>query len=139
MIFQIDSFYANGHANISGKHKTTIEFTKERHVTSKGDCIIGINATKSLLDLNPKLKNLIRSKRKITCLLQIDGLKEKIIGWGHPDLSLTNPISMVIRKSNYICGRTLMIGANKAARDINREIIERLKNPNSKMKIIISA
>ena len=37
-------FSARGHENIRGVHKTTFEFTKEKELTLKGDCIIGVNA-----------------------------------------------------------------------------------------------
>jgi len=36
---------------------------------------------------------------------------------------------MVIRKSDYIDARTLAINSNKAAKDIKRELVELLRNP----------
>jgi uncharacterized protein len=35
---------------------------------------------------------------------------------------------MVVRKSGFISGRTLMIGADKAAADLDRRFVEKLKN-----------
>ena len=49
--------------------------------------------------------------------------------FGDSRLSFESDFSMVIRKSDYVDGRTLAIKANKAAKDIKRELIEKLKNP----------
>lgn len=53
---------------------------------------------------------------------------DEITGFGHEDLTLTHPTDIVIRKSDYICPRTLMIGADKAARDLDENLIHDLKN-----------
>ena len=50
------SFNCYGHENITARHKTTLEFTKDRDLSLKGDCIIGVKADFSL----PQLKNLIK-------------------------------------------------------------------------------
>ena len=44
---------------------------------------------------------------------------------------------MVIRKSDFKDKRTFAIRADKAACDIDREIIERLKNPEEEVEIIL--
>ena len=48
---QIDKITAFGHPNIVANHKTTLEFTKEKHLSPKGDCIVGINANKSIKEI----------------------------------------------------------------------------------------
>ncbi len=118
---------AYGHKNVSAKHKTTLEITKEDYLTKRGDCIIGIKANKSMLDFPDELKNKIREGGKFRIEIEVDGLKEIIEGYGHRDLLMTHPTDIVIRKSSYICPRTLMIKANKGARDINREIVKKLQ------------
>ena len=42
---------------------------------------------------------------------------------------MSHPTDMVVRKSGYICGRTLAINADKAACDLSRALVEKLKNP----------
>ena len=134
----IESFFVYGHFNISGKHETTIEFTKENFLTPSGDCIIGIKSTKSFEDFSQKFLKLLKLKTKITCILEIAGLKEKIEGYGDHELTHLNKTSMVIRKSDFKCDRTLMIKANKASYELNQDLIKQLKEPNSKMKVTIS-
>jgi hypothetical protein len=45
---------------------------------------------------------------------------------------------MVIRKSDYLSDRTLAIHADKAANDLSRELVEKLKNPRQKAKITLT-
>ena len=49
-------------------------------------------------------------------------------GFGHENLTLTHPTDIVCRTSDYVCPRTLMINADKAARDLDSDLIEDLKN-----------
>ena len=44
---------------------------------------------------------------------------------------------MVIRKTDYLSDRTFAINADKAAIDIDRRIIESLKNPENKVEVVI--
>ncbi|MHA1268689.1 MAG: DUF371 domain-containing protein [Candidatus Helarchaeota archaeon] len=133
----IETFFVFGHKNITAKHKTTIEFTRENYLTKNGDCIIGINSEKGLIDFNDEFRKLIKSDdAKITCTININDLSDTIIGKGSPKLSFNDSHDIVIRKSNYVCDRTVMIGANKAAIDIDRRIIQLLKNHDTKMKVI---
>ena len=48
--------FAQGHENILGTHKTTLEFTKDKHLTKKGDCIVAVAADKALADLSAEFK-----------------------------------------------------------------------------------
>ncbi|ACV24298.1 DUF371 domain-containing protein [Methanocaldococcus fervens] len=118
---------AKGHKNVSATHKTTLEITKENYLTPTGHCIIGINADKSMADFSEEFKEKLRNAKKIVVEIEVEGIKDVIVGEGHKDLILNHPTDIVIRKSNYICPRTLMIKANKAAKDINREIVKKLK------------
>ncbi|ABR55725.1 DUF371 domain-containing protein [Methanococcus aeolicus] len=127
-----------GHKNINATHKTTLEITKEPYLTPTGDCIVGINIDKSMVDFSEEIREKIRSSDKIIVEIIVGDLKETIVGKGHKDLILNHPTDIVIRKSNFICPRTLIINADKSANDLNREIVERLKKgENLIFKIII--
>jgi hypothetical protein len=131
-------FYCNGHPNIHATHKSTLEFTKENSLTSKGDCILGVNSSCGLIDIPSELKERIRnSSSKILVNLQVGEFTDIIEGYGDSRLDLSNEYSIIIRKSDFICSRTLMVKSDKAARDINNEIIESMRNSDSKMKITI--
>lgn len=120
----------NGHRNIRSLHTTTIEITKDRHLSINGDCIIGVNANKSCLDINDDLKSKVRDPNSF---LEIELIVEPysfiIKGIGDTNLSLTHTQDIVLRKSNFICSRTLSINCNFSAINIPRKMIALLKDP----------
>ena len=125
-------FHAYGHVNVKGNHRTTAELTSEDFLTTKGDCILGIRSDLTLDSLDDEIKTLARSKNtKITLRIAIGNLSDEITGHGSPGLTYEDSTSMVARTSNYECGRTLMIEADKAASDINRDLITKLQNPDA--------
>lgn len=122
-------FYARGHHNVTSKHKSTFEITMDREIGETADCIIGVDSTISMKDFPRKLKKAIAKKNAIIkVLLKTKNAEDEIKGRGHPNLTLSHPTDIVCRKSNYICDRTLMIKADKAACNLKRELIEDLKN-----------
>ncbi|ABR54610.1 Protein of unknown function DUF371 [Methanococcus vannielii SB] len=132
------TIFAKGHENIIGSHKSTLEITKEEHLTCAGDCILGICADQSMVDFPKIFKENLKTSKKIVVEIEVEGLKEIITGKGNPNLTYTHEKDIVIRKSDFLCSRTLMINSDKASKDINREIIEKLKKgADLKFKIIL--
>ena len=119
---------AKGHPNVLSNHKSTFEITKDSNLTLSGDCIIGVDMDKTMKDIPQTLKEKIRDKNtKIIVRLHSENAEDEIIGYGHTDLTLDHPTDIVCRKSNYVCSRTLMINSNKASCDLNKELINDLK------------
>jgi len=78
--------------------------------------------------LDAKIKSLASlSSTKIVLRMSIDSLTEEVTGTGSPGLTYIDSTSMVARTSTFECGRTLMVNADKAASDLNRDFIDRLK------------
>ncbi|MDI6846616.1 MAG: DUF371 domain-containing protein [Candidatus Bathyarchaeia archaeon] len=130
---------AYGHANIQATHESTFEITKEAQISKRGNCIIAVSADKAVADLRPEFKeNLRKENAKTTMLIEAGEVVEVVNALGNPRLILTHPTDMVVRKSNYVCSRTLAIRADKAACDLSRKLVEKLKNPKQKVKIILT-
>ncbi|MEM3626521.1 MAG: DUF371 domain-containing protein [Candidatus Bathyarchaeia archaeon] len=130
---------ARGHKNIQAKHRTTLEITKESELSKRGDCIIAVSANKAIVDLNDEFKKILRRENaKITVLIEVEGITEVIQALGSPKLILVHPRDIVIRKSNYICNRTLAIYADKAACDLSRSIVRKLQNPRQTVNITLT-
>ncbi|MGE4596042.1 MAG: DUF371 domain-containing protein [Nitrososphaerales archaeon] len=136
----IEEIEFNGHPEVRGEHKTTMEITTDEHLTEKGDCIIGVNAKTACNTLNNRIKEEIqKDNNKITIELIVEDMKFKIKAMGSAKLSLKHKKDIVLRKSAFTCTRTVGINAENAAIDIPREMISRLRNPNVKglFRIII--
>lgn len=131
--------HAHGHEDIRSNHMTTFEITKESSVTKRGDCIIAVGATKGAADLHPRFKVAARNEvSQITIMIEAGGLREIVKAKGSSRLLFTHPTDLVVRKSNYVCGRTLAIRADKAASDFPRKLIEKIRNPSQKIKITLT-
>jgi hypothetical protein len=127
-----------GHENIKAVHPSTLMFTKEKHVSKTGDCIVVVAADKAVKDLSSEFKEVLRKPNvKITILLEAGGLAQKINAFGSPKLILTHPTDTVIRKSDYISDRTIAICSDKSSNDLPRELVERLKDPEQKVNITL--
>ena len=133
-----ENIVAFGHENIQAIHPSTLMFTREKQLSKTGDCVVGVAADKAVADLNQEVKEkLKRPNAKLTIIIEAEGLIEQIDALGSPKLILTHPTDMVIRKSSYICDRTLAIRADKSANDLPRELVEKLKNPRQKINITL--
>jgi hypothetical protein len=134
-----ETILARGHENIHAAHRTTFEITKENTLSKKGDCIIAVSANKALADLTTQFKETLRKENaKITIRINAGETAEVVNAFGSPKLILTHPTDIVVRKSNFICSRTLAIRADKAACDLQRKLVEKLRNPMQEIKITMT-
>ena len=134
-----ETFSAFGHLNVRATHRATLEFTKDKHLSREGDCIVATASDKSVADLNRRFKECLRKPNaRLTVLIEAGGIVEEIHAHGSPRLVLSHPTDIVVRKSDYICCRTLAVRADKAAVDLSRELVEKLKAPKQEAKITLT-
>jgi len=130
--------HAHGHENIRATHKTTFEVTKEPSVSKRGDCIIAVGATKGAVDFHSAFKESARSENaKITIKIEAGAIVDVIKAKGTPRLLFTDPTDAVVRRSDYVCGRTIAIGADKAATDLSRNLIKESQTKNQEIRITL--
>lgn len=123
------TFIVKGHPNITSKHKTTLEFTKDPDIGIKADCIIGVKSPVSMDNIPKEISHAIKEdNRPITLKLETENVADTIRGYGHHKLTLDHPTDMVSRKSDFKCSRTLMINADKAAIDLKTDLIKDLRD-----------
>lgn len=130
----VETIEAWGHPNVTGRNRTTFEVTREDYLTRRGDCIVAVNASKGAKDLSEEFRKAARREdAKITVIIQAGGYREVAVGRGDPGLTFSHPTDLVARKSCFISDRTLMVGADKAAKDFSRELIREAQNPSQKV------
>ena len=136
----IYKFKAYGHPNILGTHKTTLEFTKDVELTLKGDCIVGVKAD---FDLK-KIKRFIKksTNKKITITIKPITKDKKYQKTKETASAELNPNfdsdkELVIRKTDFVSERTFAIKANKAAFELNRDLIRFLKEKKNKISVVV--
>lgn len=126
---------AQGHKKIKGTHRTTIELTRATHLTSRGDCIIGVACERGCKDFPETIRKAIIGGKKIKVTLQVEEEKDFFYGWGDARMKLSDPEDIVFRKSEFICPRTALIRCTKAAYELSPSLKIKLKNPNRILKI----
>lgn len=120
---------AVGHEHVSAAHGSTFELTTDDFLTPAGDCILGIEADRSPADFDDAFVEACQdSDATITATVRAAGDSVTITGRGDPDLTFENDRSMVGRTSTYVDDRTIMVDADAAAADIDRELIAALAN-----------
>lgn len=126
-----------GHRNIMATHRSTLEITKDEHLTLRGDCIIGVSADKACHDLSPQFKERLKCSM-VKVMLIVGEYEYGFNSYGDKYLRLEDKHEIVIRKSNYICARTLSIRSERASIDIPREMIQLLRDKDTKGIMILS-
>ena len=127
----VERIHARGHEHVTGEHASTVEVTTDDWLTPAGDCIVGIEADRTPAEFDEAFVDACQSpEATITAAFDVetDGetLRETITARGDPDLSFDGDRSLVGRTSEYVDDRTVFVGADGAAVDLDRELIDAL-------------
>lgn len=139
MKFAVERIVAYGHSNIKASHRTTFEVTKESWLTPRGDCIVGVNASKAPKDFSGEVKDLLRKDSTLVIVVLLtENAYDYAVGYGSSKFTLSDSVKCVFRKSSFTSPNTVAIMMNKAAKDLNRKLVEDLKK-GSRLDIVILA
>ena len=128
-----------GHKNVLSLHSRTIEITKDPNLTKKGDCILGVSANKACNDLDPSIKNRLRTTGTVVKIsIVVEPFEFEVSGYGSNTLEISHGHDIVLRKSNYVDSRTLAVSCDKSAFDIPRNLVTLLTNAETKGMLKIS-
>lgn len=115
---------ARGHEHVSATHESTFEVTSDGWLTPAGDCILGVEADTTPAGFDDEFVEACRDRgATITVTLAAGGHEQTVVGRGHPDLTFEDDRSMVFRTSDYADGRTVVVGADASAEDIDRDLV----------------
>ena len=121
------TFY--GHPNVRSLHSKTVEITRDRHLTLRGDCIIGVRASKACADLDQNLRRRLRSNDSVVRIEIMVGDESFLInGKGDERFTLQNPHDIVIRKTGFVCPRTMSVRCDRASSDVPRKMVRMLQD-----------
>ena len=123
--------HARGHRNVTAGHRSTFEVTVDPDISLAADCIIAVGADKGASSLSEEFKiAAARDDAFMIANIVSGGFSDTVTGWGSPTMTFTDPHSMVFRVSDFVCGRTVMIHADKAATRLNRDLVRSLSEGN---------
>lgn len=119
--------HARGHEHVTGEHASTWELTSDDWLTPAGDCILGVEADRTPADFDPAFCAACRDRdAELTATLEVGDHEVTVAGRGDPDLTFDDDRSLVVRTSDYVDDRTVMVGADAAAGDLDRSLVAAL-------------
>jgi uncharacterized protein len=121
-------FTCYGHENVLSLHKNTVEFTKDSHLTKRGDCILAVKADFGLEECKTH-------SGRIRIKIKAGSFSDEILADINPGFSSSH--EMVIRRSAFVDARTFAINATKAACEIDRRIVKLLTHPEQELAVEI--
>ncbi|MFC6753998.1 DUF371 domain-containing protein [Halorubrum tibetense] len=135
-----------GHENVTAEHVSTFELTTDDWLTPAGDCILAVDADRTPRDFDPAFREACQDPdATITATITVDpapgggSLSATITGRGDPGLTLLDGRSMVGRTSGYTDDeRTILVDADAAAADLDRDLVGALTNPDAKVTLELS-
>lgn len=118
---------ATGHENVTAEHRSTFEVTSDDWLTPAGDCIVGVDADAVPATFDDAFVDACRSREAtVAVTLRADGHEDRVEAHGHPELTFGSDRSMVVRTSEYVDDRTVAVGADAAAADLDRDLVAAL-------------
>lgn len=125
------SFTACGHPNITATHLTTLEFTKDKEVSKRGDCFVGVEADFHMDDL----KLIAASSSVVKITLTVGSNSEVVTAVPNPQFKSDH--ELVIRRGPFASDRTFATHADRACVDFSRKFVEMLKDPKTIIQVRI--
>ncbi len=123
----VEVVHATGHEHVTAEHASTLEVTSDDFLTPAGDCILAIEADRAPTDFSEAFVVACRdAAATVTATVEADDHAQRVVGRGDPDLTFANDRSHVLRTSDYVDDRTVMVGANAAAADVDRSLVAAL-------------
>ena len=123
------AFTCYGHPSLLATHNSTLEFTKDKNLTTKGNCIVGIRC-----DFDEK---------KITAFAQKYDTAEITLRIGEEQYTFTSSLNknfldaheLVFRRTEFTSPRTLGVRCTTTAQMIPRTMMQQMKNPKQTMMV----
>lgn len=127
---------ARGHDNVVGEHESTFEITSDDWLTPAGDCILAVDADRTPADFDRDFVEACkRENAAITAQVTVRAMESgdnseseylyqhTVSGRGDPALTFKSDRSLVGRTSEYIDDRTVLVDADAAAADFDRDLV----------------
>jgi hypothetical protein len=122
-----ERIHASGHENVAAAHTSTFEVTTDDYLTPAGDCILGIGANRAPAEFDPGFVAACQeADARMTATIRAGNHEATVEGHGRPELSFSSDRSAVVRTSEYVDDRTVMVGADAAAADLDRGLVAAL-------------
>lgn len=123
------TFRCQGHADIRGTHRKTVEFTRDTEITGRATCVLGVAA-----NFDPHSMIGFRGPVAITVTA---GARTAVLR------AVANPgfepsASLVVRTSTHSTPNTIAVAADAGAADLDRELVGELGGPSVTVTVTVA-
>ena len=122
------SFRCRGHAGIAATHDKTLEFTREREITRRATCVLGVAS-------DHDDASLLRLRGDVAVSVEAGGVRDEFTATLTP--FFLGDDSLIFRCGAGLRGRTLGYDASKSAAGVDRALVACLSDPCSEVAITI--
>ena len=126
---------AMGHSAIQATDDNGFIITKSASPEKYPKAIVAVSSNKSCKDLDKKFKNALKSAKKLEITIEAGGVEDRIIAYCSPALAPKSSEEIAVRKDDRIDGKTVGILPNKSASELSQDLVEKLRNPSTEVKI----
>jgi hypothetical protein len=113
--------------HVLATHGSTLELTSDDWLTPAGDCIIAVEADTVPADFPATFVDRCRDADvQVELELAAAGHRTVVTGKGDPDLTFASDRGLVCRTSDHVDDRTVMVNANTAAAELDRDLVTAL-------------
>ena len=130
-----EEIIAYGHPDIRATDNNGFDIIKSPTPEKYRKAIIAVKANKACKDLDTKFRHSLKSAKRIEIRIEAGGEEDTIIAFGSPALTLTSSEEIAVRKDDRIDGKTIGILADKSAAELNQDLVEKLRDPKTLVKI----
>jgi hypothetical protein len=128
---------ARGHQNVKAMNQKMFVIVKDADIRKDFDAVIAVKADKACGDLSADFRNAVKGAKRLEITIEAEGVIDKVMAYGSPAMMITNFGEIAVRKNDVIDDRTLGIMADKSANELKQELVEKLRNPKTEVKIIL--
>jgi hypothetical protein len=132
-----EEIIARGHPAIQATDDNGFIITKSSSPEKYPKAIVAVDANKSCRDFDRKFRQSLKSSKRIEITIEVGGVEDKIIGFCSPALTLASSEEIAIRKDDNVDGKTVAILANKSASELSQDLLEKLRDPEVEVKIVM--
>ena len=117
---------AAGHPAVTGRHGKTLELTADPDITARASCVLGTAA-------GPLPGGLERLRGRVRLRLAVGDLAAEVEGEANPAYASTT--RLVVRRSDVPDPDTFLVNASAAAADLDRALVDRLRDPAARLEL----
>ena len=132
-----EEIIACGHPAVQATDDNGFIITKSPSPEKYPKAIVAVGANKSCRDFDKKFRQSLKSSKRIHITIEADGVEDEIVAFCSPAMTLTSTEEIAIRKDDNIDGKTAAILANKSASELSQDLIEKLRNAKTEIRIIL--